>query len=86
MELAYPSLPQLIPRTTQSVKLHPVDLDMWDDRVYADPFYTEAEPDELGEPWPYRFKSGDQVWVCTTGGKWHRGRVVGQPKQGRTRQ
>ncbi|KAL4069040.1 hypothetical protein J3A83DRAFT_4095477 [Scleroderma citrinum] len=86
MELGSPSRPQLISRATCSVKLQPVDLDTWDDRDYGDPFYMEAEPDELDEPWPYRFKSGDQVWVCTTGGNWHRGRVIGQAKRGRTRQ
>ena len=64
MELGCPSRPQLIPHATQSVKLHPVDLDMWDDRVYADPFYTEAELDELDELWPYRFKVS--IYVSAT--------------------
>ncbi|KAG6333199.1 hypothetical protein ID866_5890 [Astraeus odoratus] len=81
-----PSRPQLIPRAAPSVKLHSVDLDKWDDGQFADAFYTEAEPDELEEPWPYRFKSGDEVWVRTPGGHWYRGRVVGQAKQGKTRQ
>ncbi|KAI5990029.1 hypothetical protein F5J12DRAFT_499168 [Pisolithus orientalis] len=84
MEHGSPSRPQLMPRTPPPLKLQPVDLDTWDDGTYADSFYTEAKPDELDEPWPYRFKSGDLVWVKSTGGRWYHGKVVGQAKLGRT--
>ena len=38
------------------VELHPVDLATWDDGVWGDWSFSEMQPDELDEPWPYRFK------------------------------
>lgn len=37
-----------------TLKLQPVDLDTWGDGAYGDSFYTEAKPDELDVPRPYR--------------------------------
>jgi hypothetical protein len=39
-------------------ELHSVDLATWDDGDWADPIFSEMSPDELDEPWPYRFKVG----------------------------
>ncbi|KIJ68854.1 hypothetical protein HYDPIDRAFT_25102 [Hydnomerulius pinastri MD-312] len=69
----------------QKLELHSVDLATWDDGSWGDSFYTENDPDELDEPWSYRFKSGEPVWVCASNGQWYQGKVVGQPKAGRTR-
>ncbi|KAH0838755.1 hypothetical protein J3R83DRAFT_7129 [Lanmaoa asiatica] len=66
-------------------ELHSVNLASWDDGDWADPIFSETHPDELDEPWPYRFKSGESVWICASDGEWYRGKVVGQAKQGKTR-
>ncbi|KAI6043827.1 hypothetical protein EDC04DRAFT_535428 [Pisolithus marmoratus] len=85
MEYGSPSRPQLMPRAPPPLKLQPVDLETWDDgAIYGDSFYAEVEPEELDEPWPYRFKSGDLAWVKSTSGRWYHGKVVGQAKLGRT--
>lgn len=38
------------------LELHSVDLTTWDDGDWADSIFSETYPDELDEPWPYRFK------------------------------
>ncbi|KAF9229841.1 hypothetical protein BS17DRAFT_772005 [Gyrodon lividus] len=65
--------------------LRSVDLTTWDDGGWGDSVFSETQPDELDEPWPYRFKSGEPVWVCASNGQWCRGKVIGQPKKGKTR-
>ncbi|ETW87753.1 hypothetical protein HETIRDRAFT_469980 [Heterobasidion irregulare TC 32-1] len=48
---------------------------------------AEPGPDDLDEPWPYTFKSGDAVWVKSEGDIWYCGKVSGQhTKKGMTRQ
>ncbi|KAH7884045.1 hypothetical protein F5I97DRAFT_1640731 [Phlebopus sp. FC_14] len=75
------------PAKAPTLKLHSVDLSIWDDGLYGDSLFLESLPDELDEPWPYRFKSGDAVWVRTGGDEhWYHAKVVGQPKAGKTRQ
>ncbi|KAG0703504.1 hypothetical protein DFH29DRAFT_916669 [Suillus ampliporus] len=61
-----------------------VNLEEWDDGIYSDIAFQEAEPDAFDEPWPYRFQHGDCVWVRSTGYYWYLGKVSGQPKVGQT--
>ncbi|KAF8555939.1 hypothetical protein OG21DRAFT_1410124 [Imleria badia] len=66
-------------------ELHSVNLTTWDDGYWADPIFSVTHPDELNEPWPYRFNSGQGVWIYASDGEWHPGKVVGQVKKGKTR-
>ncbi|KAI0005317.1 hypothetical protein BJV74DRAFT_803360 [Russula compacta] len=44
-------------------------------------------PDDLDDPWPYTFRTGDSVWIRTEGGNWHPGKVSSNNvKRGPTRQ
>ncbi|KAH7922401.1 hypothetical protein BV22DRAFT_1048920 [Leucogyrophana mollusca] len=67
-------------------KLYPVDLATYKDDLEHASYYTDNLPDDVDEPWPYRFEVGEFVWVRTVGGNWHQGKVSGQPKLGRTRE
>lgn len=49
-------LPSKKPPSPPRVELFHVDLATWDDGLWDIPAYTEEQPDELDEPWPYRFK------------------------------
>ncbi|KAG8220730.1 hypothetical protein J3R82DRAFT_3060 [Butyriboletus roseoflavus] len=44
--------------------LHSVDLTTWDDGDWADPIFSETHPDELDDPWPYRFKESARSLGC----------------------
>ncbi|KAG2139663.1 hypothetical protein DEU56DRAFT_799342 [Suillus clintonianus] len=62
-----------------------VNLEEWDDGpVYGDIKFQECQPDDFDDPWPYRFQHGDCVWIHSTGYEWYQGKIVGQPKVGRT--
>ena len=46
------------------LELRSVDLATWDDGDWADPIFSERHPDELDEPWPYRFKVSIRTVEC----------------------
>ncbi|KAG1908684.1 uncharacterized protein F5891DRAFT_994423 [Suillus fuscotomentosus] len=62
-----------------------VNLKEWDDGAYGDISFQESQPDTLEEPWPYRFQSGDSVWIHSTGYDWYQGKISGLPKAAQTK-
>ena len=47
-------------------ELHSVDLATWDDGVWADPIFSRRRPEDLDEPWPYRFQASGGSLKCST--------------------
>ncbi|KAJ3864675.1 hypothetical protein EV359DRAFT_40522 [Lentinula novae-zelandiae] len=69
--------------------LHPVspeELESWSDGGDSESTLNETLPDDLDEPWPYTFHKGQAVWIRTSGGNWHSGRVSSETtRKGNTR-
>ncbi|KAL0945587.1 hypothetical protein HGRIS_014746 [Hohenbuehelia grisea] len=76
------SIPSDSPSKLKLLPVSPAELDAWQDYdmdVDSDATLSEPQPDDLDEPWPYTFQSGDSVWVRTVGGQWYPGRVTSAP-------
>ncbi|PFH48219.1 hypothetical protein AMATHDRAFT_66051 [Amanita thiersii Skay4041] len=87
----YHTLASYSDRSAASLKLRPVSTEelqlySWSD-AESDDGYIESDLLDLNETRPYKFQSGDSVWVRTTGGDWYPGKVSGLiRRKGRTRE
>ncbi|KAJ3735355.1 hypothetical protein DFJ43DRAFT_43877 [Lentinula guzmanii] len=66
----------------------PEELESWSDRDGdSESTLSEPLPEDLDEPWPYTFHTGQAVWIRTSGGNWHSGRVSSETtRKGNTRE
>ncbi|KAF5382812.1 hypothetical protein D9757_007337 [Collybiopsis confluens] len=64
----------------------PEELESWSD-ADSESTLNEPLPEDLDESWPYTFHTGQAVWIRTSGGNWHVGRVSGETtRKGQTRE
>ncbi|KAE9396530.1 hypothetical protein BT96DRAFT_977447 [Gymnopus androsaceus JB14] len=65
----------------------PEELESWSDGGDSESTLSEPLPEDLDEPWPFTFHTGQAVWIRTSGGNWHSGRVSSETtRKGNTRE